>query len=836
MSTDNNSTNAEGSNQPNIASRTRSHLRIYDFVPHDSLDFPDVDPNLYQNPNSECDSEYKKFLNQCYSEEIVDNDTNTDDNDPEYVYNDDIFSHGWRFDLNEISELHQDERESNCQTGENFTQPSILEICDNQTHYIDGHSASSALNVKSSSKPSKRKIHIFDEPEFARVLNQQLRQHIQLLTQTYLLTKNTTTMRDEAEDAKFHLESYMSIFKNKSKPSNLLPALELVHNLAIPKDLRSSIRSNWRPLPILESIRKIIHRNPNIFMYSRLLPQVAFSKLTRNPSLPKKPKINFTTNEDKLLAFALNEFKGESSQYAYIASLLLTAKTKTQISNHIKNIKRSSGNENNPIKLYFSKGQLPVIDLGEDFNLVDPSSSEADDSNLVDPSTGEVGDPSLVNPTASETDDPSLVNPYSSETDCANLQAFQTMRSHQESEDLMNMELDDLMAASTTISKASTSSSNNGSNSLENKNIRYMKLKKSMLDLMSHNFLLSPRLNDLIVYEFLKVAQMKLTERNYLHLLQLLTDLMRRDAKNESDERIVDIYQEITKFLTKINSPEELNERVVLFLNLEQAKKCGCSLSYLHWMKFFQFMQHLELYHDGSELLEKKLIRLVDSIQKNDPHKVKLALGNLINKHPYLKREFDSLSLDGRPHSSLFVCEEDFDDITEPLSIFDKRHESERELDNLKFEHFNSKLTKGELTYATQSCRCKCHFKSNTDQPGQHCGRCNLKFVKGRMYLVGKIKPILAEWSYSDRVDDLSQGAAHEPVSIWTFEEDKELLEFCRAKAEQNEEAVTFDIPTFEELAKKNRGEHGDSIRLKKTAQEIAERFNQLMELYNENP
>lgn len=335
----------EEDNGLNIARRTRSHLRIDDFVPNDNLDFPDVDMNLYQNPDSEGDTEYRKFLNQCYSEEIG-TDTNTDDNDPAYVYNDDIFSHGWRFDLNEVSEFNREDTIPECQR----IAPCIINE-DDKFQLTELPAASVEQPIKSPLK-LRRKIDMSANHEFARILNQQLRQSIQLLTQTFLLTKNTRNMQDEAEVAKNHLLSYMKVFENKTKPSNLLPALEIVNNLPTPKILMNFIRFSWRPLQIPESVKNIISNNPNVFIYPNLYPQVAFSnipeKFIPERITPKKPKINFTINEDKLLAYALNQFKGETSQYAFIASLLMTAKTKTQISNHIKNIERSPGNENSP--------------------------------------------------------------------------------------------------------------------------------------------------------------------------------------------------------------------------------------------------------------------------------------------------------------------------------------------------------------------------------------------------------------------------------------------------------------------------------------------------------
>lgn len=765
--------------ESNIARRTRSHLRIDGFEPDDNLNFPDVDMSLYQNPDSELDPDYRKFLNQTYSAEICNTDTYTDDNDPEYVYNDDCFSHGWRFDY--MAELRQDEyinQASSSTVHDNTTQQlgSSKQYITLQNAQQPQHPCSSTSQggepKQSSSKSNRRKIDMFDDPEFARILNQQLRQHIQLLTQTYLLTKNTTNMRNKAEEAKTHLDSYMRIFKHKTKPSNLLAAINLINNLVAPKDLYSFIRFSWRPIPVPDQVRRIIQNNPNIFIYPSLLPQVAFSFLPENKLNEKKSKINFTINEDKLLAFALNEFKGETSQYALIASLLMATKTKMQISNHIKNIKRSPGNENNPIKLYYANGQLPEIDVDSDSHLVilgpkkepdtggeeekeqRPSRSQPDNKNLnkqevIELDNKEEDRPSPVKikfhitaysddsdirppppPAVAQTpnniemrtdgkrvklvhlppSDIKIETPFSEiaterfvdpseepqisrdreerskmiQLDMIEPPSNQTLAmqnpgiSQNNGSDMMNMDLDDLMAISTTIAKQPVASvcsnNNNNTNVNASKNLKNLKMKQSMLNLMTHQFSLPSQTGGLLIQSFLRTAQMKLTERNNLHLLQLLTDLLRREGKKgkEDTQTVAIIYKEIVKFLKRIEAPMELKERLVLFLDLEQANACGLSIDYLHWMRFFEFMQHVEIYYKGDETLEKKLTRLVNALAKDDAHKVKLAVGNLVNKHPLLRRDFEALDLDEKPHPSLFICQEDFDDITKPVSLIDE--------------------------------------------------------------------------------------------------------------------------------------------------------------------
>lgn len=806
-----------------IARRTRSHLKIDDSVLNDNLDLPDVDLNLYQTPGSErIDPDYNNFLNRLYSNELG-QDTNTEDNDTEYVYNNDIYSHGWAFDLNEVQEFKA--ADASIAAGDNLADDrSIIALAPVEPqNWYNGNA----------------------DPQFSSILNQQLRQQIQLLTQTYILTKNAANMRFASEEAEKHLQSYLRIFKDRTKPSNLLPALDLIKNYTTKEQLRPSVRFTWRHLPLPDTIKKTLKDHPNIFIYPDLLPEVSYSSLERPRTKPAKD--TFTPNEDKLFTYALDQFRGEPAKYHLISSLLMPTKTKKQLINHVKNIKRSLASSN-PLKLYFERS--PIMKMEHELEH-DPESEQK-----LEPEP-EYQHPIELEPqhelvqyqdqNQNQNQEHEHEHEHEQEREHDQEQELEPEPEHEpeqeheqekespaeqqsagdeeapppEFDNIMDMDLDDLVAASSTISKPTYSNNNNNS---ENKYIRNLKLRKSMLNLMSHNFTISNEMSILIIDEFFSSAKQKLTERHYLHLLQLLSDL------GKKQESVEFIYQDIIKFLTKIEAPPEFQEKVVIFLDLKQATKCGCAMSYLHWMRFFEFMQHTELYHDSVEAYEKKLIRLVDALQKDDSHKIKLAVANMVNKHPFLKREYDSLCLDEKPHQSLFICGENFDDITEPLSQFESKKDEQISPgstssssapttatdDIYKFEHFVLKESKEELSYASQNCPCKCHADTSMDgQPTQHCGRCNLKFMRGRMYLVNKIKPILAEWSYIEQTE-----------VQWTFEEDRDILEFCRVKAERSEESVSFDTQTFEELA------NGGTT--KKTAREIAMRFNHLMEIYKD--
>lgn len=802
--------NNDDSESHQIASRTRSHVRIDDSVLNDNLNLPDVDMDLYRNSELDPDPEYGKFLLQTFSGNIQDvTESQMDDTDSEYIYNNDIFSHGWRYDFNEKNEPKPE------------------------------HNADSSTQLE-----------VFRNPEFSRILNHQLRQHIQLLTQFYLLTKHTNDLSHKSDIAKEHLLTYAEMFEDKTMPSNLKGSLDLIQNLERPKTPHPYIRLSWRPLPVPEPVKNIIRNNPAIFPYPHLHPQNAFS---RSPDrlAQKKAKISFTPSEDKLLSLALDEFKGQPAQYQLIASLLMTAKTKTQINNHIKNIKRSPGD--NPIKSYITDGQTPEIVLPNEIQL---SIIEEKDSMLDETYISDLNDEGGCSENMVTNQDHYLKIPETIENNAQD--SFETKEDAPtedkddspdgsaagDKEDLPNESMIDdkipsvfcdLMTASTTISK--------NVSIIPVKNYKHLKLKKSTIDMMRSKFQMTETMGQLIVENFLESARTSMDERNYLHLLQLMSDLRRHGQTT--------VYQEINSFLDRVGAPNDLKVKLILLLDPELASKCGCSLEYHYWMRFLEFFHHAQQNQDSPEIYEKKLIRLVDALQKRDQHRTNLAVGNLICKHPLLKRDFESLSLDLRPHPSSYLFEEDFDDITEVFNDFEHNRDAAGEDMNLDCEHFSLKLKTEETTYSTPSCCCKCHHvdsnSTNDSTSNQHCNSCNLKFMKGRMYLVNKIKPILAEWSYVDPPPQPSAAVPSQQATTdkqaaceasnanvemksdgnrWTREEDYELLMFCQTKASQNEDNVSFDHRIFEEFAK--------HCCTNKSAQEISDRFDLLMDRANQ--
>lgn len=824
---------------------------------------------------------YNNFLLAINSE--VWSEPNTDDNDPEYIYNEDIYSHGWKYDVD-------------------FHKPDVL-----------------AFN--------------FDEhQELKSIFNQQLRQHIQLLTQTHLLAKSASNLRFAADETKSHLYSYQKFFHNKRKPSNLNNAINLVNNFQC-KEVISSIRLTWRHKPITDQVRNIIDENPDIFLYPSLTPTVAFSaipaKLKLNPS--KKPKNNFTITEDKLLAYGLKEFKDDPQAYTLVSTLLLPAKSKTQIINHVKNMKRSPGCHDNPLKVYLKQDILPAIEHKVEILNVTVDSRIATYTNSEFVAPNPVAPKPIVTKNVSQHQEPKTLyqNVVQDATNVCQLRTDSpvnqtAMSNHnqlnqrvggdvkdEEDSVMMNetsdmfcdnaMDIDALMFACSTIDRntsipdSSVLNMNNSNNPLiqpliptidvaycdsnhpVNDSKKGLPSHRVEIDLISSLDPFTNEQQNYITDRFLKQAEDELNPTLFQQLIQLFgeldnhTEITRNDTK-DSDNVAILVHQRILSFLHESNASKELQSMTVLFLSPKQASLSGSMPEYIHWRKVFQFIRNVTLSCGADPTLKRKISRLIDVLSKKDLQRAKSIMGTIIMKNTNLKHEFESLFLSMKPQFK--SSEHDFEDISEPLSNYESPITVDMN-DEYSLERFSLGVTDVEASYGGASCSCTCHAadkpgltlnkQSGSDQAtisvGKHCGNCNLKFMNRKMYLVGRVKPILAEWSYVNKpspqqefnsMETEARQQRHQSlasplketlqksnisssldnknaseISSWTYEEDMQIMEFSKLKASLDED-ISFSANTFQELVDKR-------FSIKRSADDVAERFNQLLELYMQN-
>ncbi|KAM3825092.1 LOW QUALITY PROTEIN: GON-4-like protein [Vipera latastei] len=210
------------------------------------------------------------------------------------------------------------------------------------------------------------------EPGQRKRLQQQMQQHVQLLTQVHLLSSANPGLSSEADTARLFLTELESFaqsslflsqpsspgFQTSFQPFNLKESLQLI------RDFHAQVKVEWSP-------RKAVKKNMNnfaclpkqvawilatrrVFLYPELLPTCSFKAKT------PRDKIVFTKGEDNLLALGLKHFEGTDFPKPLISKYLLTTKTAHQLTGRIKN-RNMNRVPDNIIRYYRTTKQLPVL-------------------------------------------------------------------------------------------------------------------------------------------------------------------------------------------------------------------------------------------------------------------------------------------------------------------------------------------------------------------------------------------------------------------------------------------------------------------------------------------
>ncbi|XP_043858332.1 GON-4-like protein isoform X2 [Dromiciops gliroides] len=223
-------------------------------------------------------------------------------------------------------------------------------------------------------KPQSDKVQqtlILDAAQRKR-LQQQMQQHVQLLTQIHLLSSANPGLTSEANTTKMFLRELGTFaqssvvlhhqfnpkFQTMFQPCNLKGAMQLI------EDFHSHIHIDWSPrknvkksaseFPCLPKQVAWILATSKVFMYPELLPICSLK--AKNP----RDKIFFTKAEDNLLALGLKHFEGTEFPKPLISKYLLTAKSAHQLTVRIKNLNINRAPDN-IIKYYKKTKQLPIL-------------------------------------------------------------------------------------------------------------------------------------------------------------------------------------------------------------------------------------------------------------------------------------------------------------------------------------------------------------------------------------------------------------------------------------------------------------------------------------------
>ncbi|XP_071479809.1 GON-4-like protein [Diadema antillarum] len=217
-------------------------------------------------------------------------------------------------------------------------------------------------------------------------LQQQMQQHVQLLCQVHLLTREKPKLSEYAEQSKQFLTELELLacvneegvktqrescgahlqFHSNFRSCNLTEALRIVDTPPKGDDVDDELHykatnakstgSRQRPPRVSMEAARIIANN-TVFMYSELLPKNGFYPETNN-------KIIFTLSEDHLIARGLQQFGKFDNKIKLVQSLMMPCKTDVQIRTHIKNAlgqrrTNSTSGKQNPILAFEVTRTLP---------------------------------------------------------------------------------------------------------------------------------------------------------------------------------------------------------------------------------------------------------------------------------------------------------------------------------------------------------------------------------------------------------------------------------------------------------------------------------------------
>lgn len=305
-----------------ISRRTRSNYNVDDNV-NEPLEFPDFSPDLYA-PDVD-DPVYKSFLDGLFADDLNDifGDDNDDDNDPEFL-----------MDLEALTRA----------AAATAPQPKVTK---SETDRLLGDDA--VVDVETPDNVTEWTSAI--SAEHIDQICRQMSQHVQLLTQTYLMSYDRPAMQKEAATAEQLLVEIGWQRSNKLASTfnvpNLDGALKIVADNPRPTDKKDAakevVQTSWRQPRLSEKVQQTISENPSAFPCVPLLPQRGFGVWVGDRL---KTKTIYTKAEDYLIALGLEQFAGMSDKHNYIHQLLVPTKTASQIRFHIKNLRRRFEPEN----------------------------------------------------------------------------------------------------------------------------------------------------------------------------------------------------------------------------------------------------------------------------------------------------------------------------------------------------------------------------------------------------------------------------------------------------------------------------------------------------------
>ncbi|KAL5014915.1 hypothetical protein ScPMuIL_009185 [Solemya velum] len=371
-----------------IALRTRSRLPLTEtslIEIESNFVSPDITPDMY---DTHCDDgDWQAFLKSLVTEKETVDVADDETNDPEYNY------------LEEADNEEMDEEDFRHDRAVRITKKELNGLMDELFEAygdIDGLNEADKEFIKAQAQDSAISSNevLDSQPcslnsgQSVNVLGQDS-WHVQLLTQTFILSQSSTDYNLAADIAK-HMLNELYRFSNVLSPVpdstayrayNLEEAVNIVNEDRDWVSKSPDISPKWRPLTVqrlrkhgfenvplkssciyppqllpLTTTQKDVIYNSRVFMYPELLPKGGF---LRSSELNKeKRRITFTKAEDGLIALGLEQFKPFPKYLKWIRKLMMPCKTQDQLRIRIKNL-TASKSQDNIVKYYKKNKKLP---------------------------------------------------------------------------------------------------------------------------------------------------------------------------------------------------------------------------------------------------------------------------------------------------------------------------------------------------------------------------------------------------------------------------------------------------------------------------------------------
>ncbi|XP_030644330.1 GON-4-like protein [Chanos chanos] len=200
-------------------------------------------------------------------------------------------------------------------------------------------------------------------------LQQQIQQHVQLLTQANMLCSPVEALQAEASTTKqFLIElqmfaqrgeethgltdpGFVSIFRSCNL-QGAVSLLEELENTPLPENFVFSAVTRHPSMP--PHLAWLMATRP-VFLYPELLPEVSLDPALHPPRLHKF----YTPAEDCLVILGHKHFKDTPNPFKLMAHYLLGARENTQLRLHIREV--CLGQSSNIIKSYFLENKFPTM-------------------------------------------------------------------------------------------------------------------------------------------------------------------------------------------------------------------------------------------------------------------------------------------------------------------------------------------------------------------------------------------------------------------------------------------------------------------------------------------